>query len=78
MQCFHYKTATGNDNDKPRLQKDILSVIFDHSEPQVFVYGSSSAVHRETAGSNITCACIRQQQDVQQAQRRGPASCLHL
>ena len=45
MQCFHYKTATGNEKDKPRLQKDILSVIFDHSEPQVLVYGTSSAVH---------------------------------
>ena len=48
MQRFHYKTATGNEKDKPRLQKDILSVIFDHSEPKVLTYGTS-AEHPETA-----------------------------
>eukprot|EP00891_Asterochloris_glomerata_P007406 jgi/Astpho2/7406/fgenesh1_pm.00114_%23_14_t len=36
MQCFHYKTATGNDKDKPRLQKDILSVIFDHNAAPLY------------------------------------------
>ena len=45
MQRFRYKTATGNEKDKPRLQKDILSVIFDHSEPQVLVYSTASAMH---------------------------------
>ena len=49
MQCFHYKTATGNEKDKPRLQKDILSVIFDHSEPQVLMCGTASAVRSATA-----------------------------
>ena len=49
MQGFHYKTATGNEKDKPRLQKDILSIIFDHSEPQVLMYGTASTVRSGTA-----------------------------